>query len=663
MKQHDTTTTLSALATLLLATACGGGGGGGENQASVELTASPDAAVTPMGAAVEILVGNNDVGPAEEVEVTKLPENGTLSEESPVAITYTPEPGFVGLDTFEYRMKVESSLSESVTVQVLVTEQIVYVAGQGPSSSLHFVLTDGESSLANSEALSGLPEDAQGVPFAFEGDLDPAFIPGLDTHAITSYVVSPNGRWVAAVGVGSPLLGLPMDTLTVIDMVTHVSSQVFSSAPFSSISGVQFSASGDHLVFLDTSFVAMTRSAYQVSLKDGLPEPGAAALATPNFALGKVISFELSPNAEVCALRIENEFDDGDKLYALDLEVGSDSLLCMTPQDIFGGDSNRTCPEFAWVPSGEGAELHTLIYRTDFWVESGNFQLRGRTTSQIGHSWRIDTDGGNNQDAAVTSFSISPDGSRVAYRKDGGIQGKHALYEHTTSPVAFDTASRVLTPDAGSTTIEGYVWDASSSLIYAQVDQGGLMQGPSELHVHAVDLGPGPNLIVSDAPGVLEGLTALGEGESSGVLYRRSFVEIIPGAGQGQEIEMPLNSVELWNRNTGSTHTYATGLIEEVQLSRDGERIAIFLPDGGARELEVAAAMEEPFHFHANKLAGSGVQIISDSFTFTAGSSRWAYRDMDTGHLMLGGADQVERAIVLDRPTARELAAIPGLSD
>ena len=126
---------------------------------------------------------------------------------------------------------------------------------------------------------------------------------------------------------------------------------------------------------------------------------------------------------------------------------------------------------------------------------------------------------------------------------------------------------------------------------------------------------------------------------------------------------MPLNSAELWNRGTENAHTYTTGLIEEVQLSSDGERVVIFLPNGDARQLEVAAAMEEPFHSHASKLAGNGAELISDSFTFTSGSSRWAYRDMVTGHLMLGGVDLAERALVLNRPTARDLAAIPGLSD
>ncbi len=667
MKNIKTTTKLCTLFTLALAAACGGGGGGEEagGNPPIDLTATPDGAVTPMGASVEILIGNNDVGPAEEVEITSEPEHGTLSEEGPVSITYTPESGFLGLDTFKYRTKTGDTLSESTLVQILVTEEVVFLDGQGAASTLRYVLTDGEGSLSVSEDLASLPDDAQGVPFAHEGDLDPAPLLGVDQKTVKNYALSPDGRWIAAIGDTTSFQGVPMSRLMVVDRITHMKSEVFTAQIFSAITGVEFTASGDHLVFCTTGPFQGGMSSYRVSLEDGLPQAGSAEPTTPAWGLGRVISQKLSPNADVCAIRIANENNNGDKLYAIDLSVGAASFKSMVGTPLFQ-DVNRTCPEYAWVPSDVEGQIspiaggyHVLLYRTDIGAAEGRFQLLGKKTTQQGQAWRIDTDNDPNGNAAVSSFAISPNGELVAYRKDGEIQGRHALYSNTTSQLVFGDAERVLTPGPGSTTADAYVWGTASDVIYAQIDDGALFPGPSELHIYATEPGSGGTTLVSDEEGIQAGLIALGADGRSGVLYRRSYEELVFVDPQGQQQMMQKNSVALWSRDTGTTFTKV--LIEDfherVVISNDGRRLAFFRALGSAYLIDVAAALANPLQDHTNLVQGAS----PEGFTFMRDSSRWTYLELATSDLMLGGVGRADVPIERFRPDSRKIEALPSL--
>ena len=663
MKQLKRTSYPSTLALLLFATACGGGGGGGgggaENDANIELTATTDGAVTPMGASVEILVGNNDVGSAEEVVITSEPGHGTLSGESPVAITYTPEPGFVGLDTFEYRIQSGDAASESALVQVLVIEEVVYLDGEGLASTLRYVLTDGENKLSSSEAFQGLPADSQGVPFADEGDFEPAPLFQQDASSISEYVASPNGRWIAARGVqGALVVGPSGNSLTLIDRLTHVKTPVISVPGFVAITDIRFSESGGHLLFCTQLFGGELKTLGHVPLEGDLSP---SEIAVPEWGVGQVISYELSPDADVCAVRIKNAEDDGDKLYAMDLNVGLDSFQSMSPGEPLGG-TDRTCPEYAWKP---GAGPQTLIYRTDIGAGEEEYQLRGRELALSGSTWRIDTDNGGNPNPAVADFAISPDGTSVAYRKDGGIPGKHALYKNTTSKFALGNAGRVLTPNPGATTIGGYVWDASSEMVFAQTEEPGLVPGFPALHVQAVVIGPGSNVIVSDAKGIKEGLVALGDADGSGVIFQRGFLDVFDLGDLGPKINVPTETVEVWNRETQDSFVFTVALeaIADVRLSNDGERIGILGEGGTAKQVQVTDALLHPFSAEPSELAGPGMEIKSNGFVFTPDSSRWVYLDNVTKDLILSGVEMGEQVLAQGRPTCRQITALPGLSD
>ena len=655
MNQSSKTNPIMTVATLLFAAACGGGGGagGGADQENIELIAAPDGAVTAMGEPVEILVGNNDVGVAEEVQITRAPQHGALSEEGPVAITYTPDPEFAGHDSFEYRMKVGNSVSEAVSVQLIVTEELVFLDGEGEASSLRYILTDGESALSDSPAFAAMPDDTQGMPSNVEGDLDAAGLFQIDLSQLSDYIVSPDGRWIAAVGSDASPNGGVIKKLMVIDRKTHMRSRVHTASLLSTINKLKFSASGDHLLFCTSNFLSGS-SLRMVSLGDGLPVADSSELALPVDYSGRVISYEVSPNAEVCAIRLSNQ--GGDDLYAIDMNRGAASLLRMTSGHIFqAGD--KTCPEYAWLPGGDEDDLQVLVYRSDVSAAEGDFQLFARGMAQGTDAWRIDTDGGHNPGAVVSSFAISPDGKKVAYRKDGEVQGVQAIYVNTTSQLALHDARAILIPGGGSRTVEGYVWCASSKMVYGQIDRGGLFQGPSELHVYAAEVASGIQELVSDAEGIEAGLIALSDGEMSGVLYERNYIVSTP------DFNFPLSSVEIWSSETHSTFKSMGGpVINDVQLSHDGARVVIFHAGGKASQVAVAAAFERPLEASASDIMGPGRRASEDSFTFLANSDRWVYLDTNSGNMMLGGVDIAERVISAGRLTSRQITSLPSMN-
>ena len=87
--------------------------------------ANNDAAVAPRNTAAAIPVLANDTGPVNPatVAIVALPLLGT-AEPDPVtgAVTYTPSPGFLGVDTFTYIVQDNLGVTSNVAV-VTVTVQ------------------------------------------------------------------------------------------------------------------------------------------------------------------------------------------------------------------------------------------------------------------------------------------------------------------------------------------------------------------------------------------------------------------------------------------------------------------------------------------------------------------------------------------------------------
>ncbi|WP_452219606.1 Ig-like domain-containing protein, partial [Lacinutrix salivirga] len=76
---------------------------GPENEAPI---ANADTATTPVGTPVDVVVLANDFDPdGDPISVTNTtnPDDGTVAvDPNTGVITYTPNPGFTGEDTFEY---------------------------------------------------------------------------------------------------------------------------------------------------------------------------------------------------------------------------------------------------------------------------------------------------------------------------------------------------------------------------------------------------------------------------------------------------------------------------------------------------------------------------------------------------------------------------------
>lgn len=107
---------------------------GASDSASMEITivdnpviAREDSATTNNGEAVTINVLENDEGgegTARTVEITTEPENGTAVVNEDNTITYTPNAGFSGTDTFSYTVTDEIGTRASAAVTVTVGEVV-----------------------------------------------------------------------------------------------------------------------------------------------------------------------------------------------------------------------------------------------------------------------------------------------------------------------------------------------------------------------------------------------------------------------------------------------------------------------------------------------------------------------------------------------------------
>uniref|UniRef100_UPI00232C9E1C Ig-like domain-containing protein n=1 Tax=Olleya namhaensis TaxID=1144750 RepID=UPI00232C9E1C len=75
---------------------------GPENEAPI---ANADTATTPKGTPIEIIVLANDFDPDNDtiaITTNTDPTNGTVTISSTGVVTYTPQDGFIGEDTFTY---------------------------------------------------------------------------------------------------------------------------------------------------------------------------------------------------------------------------------------------------------------------------------------------------------------------------------------------------------------------------------------------------------------------------------------------------------------------------------------------------------------------------------------------------------------------------------
>lgn len=88
--------------------------------------AADDTAQAESGSAVQIDVLRNDEPGSSPVvvgsiRITQQPQHGTVTINADGSVTYTPDRGFVGADTFEYEVTDENGLTGRATVSVTVT--------------------------------------------------------------------------------------------------------------------------------------------------------------------------------------------------------------------------------------------------------------------------------------------------------------------------------------------------------------------------------------------------------------------------------------------------------------------------------------------------------------------------------------------------------------
>ncbi|WP_203653028.1 CshA/CshB family fibrillar adhesin-related protein [Demequina activiva] len=88
---------------------------------SVAPTAADDAATTPAGTAVDIVVDGNDAGTLLDVVSVSDAANGAATVNGDGTVTYTPDAGFSGTDTFTYTVRDDKGQEVSATVTVTVT--------------------------------------------------------------------------------------------------------------------------------------------------------------------------------------------------------------------------------------------------------------------------------------------------------------------------------------------------------------------------------------------------------------------------------------------------------------------------------------------------------------------------------------------------------------
>ncbi|SDR96762.1 hypothetical protein SAMN04489860_0497 [Paraoerskovia marina] len=102
-----------------------------------DLVARDDEAATAEGEPTDVVVTENDTTADAEtvVELGDAPANGTISLGEDGMVTYTPDAGFAGEDSFTYTLTVGDCTSDVATVTVVVARPIpVATAGVGAAT-------------------------------------------------------------------------------------------------------------------------------------------------------------------------------------------------------------------------------------------------------------------------------------------------------------------------------------------------------------------------------------------------------------------------------------------------------------------------------------------------------------------------------------------------
>ena len=145
--------------------------------------ASPDVAISSQDQRVTVEVLDNDQG--EDLQVTDVdnPGHGKAVINGENTITYTPAPGFTGVDTFSYTVTDGGGRSASAQVTVVVSPAALPPLASGPAANPDVATTlqdtpDGIFTPATAEAVRVWQADS-GLPVT--GIIDPGqvvFMPG-----------------------------------------------------------------------------------------------------------------------------------------------------------------------------------------------------------------------------------------------------------------------------------------------------------------------------------------------------------------------------------------------------------------------------------------------------------------------------------------------------
>ncbi|WGK65037.1 Ig-like domain-containing protein [Croceiramulus getboli] len=185
-----------------------------EETATVTVTVTPvndvmdDTATTPEDTPVVIdVLANDGFDPDTEVEVTSVtdPENGSVVINADGTVTYTPDPDFVGEDTFEYTVTVTNpdgtTSEETATVTVTVTpvDDVMDDTATTPEDTpvvIDVLANDGFDPDTDVEVTSVTDPENGSVVINADGTVtytpDPDFV-GEDTFEYTVTVTNPDG--------------------------------------------------------------------------------------------------------------------------------------------------------------------------------------------------------------------------------------------------------------------------------------------------------------------------------------------------------------------------------------------------------------------------------------------------------------------------------------
>ena len=183
-----------------------------------------DSVTTEEDVAVDIMVlaNDNDVPtsgtftttPASNGTVT-INDNGTPNDPSDDFVTYTPNPGFTGTDTFDYTICDALGNCSTATVTVIVTDQIdIDADNDGIVDAFEDLNTDGD----NDPSTNPTDTDGDGVPDYLDIDSDNDGIPdNIEAQTTLGYLppsgVDLNGNGLDDVYENGGNVGLiPVDT-------------------------------------------------------------------------------------------------------------------------------------------------------------------------------------------------------------------------------------------------------------------------------------------------------------------------------------------------------------------------------------------------------------------------------------------------------------------